>query len=76
VRSEYLASEFSGAGDVPSRVMCELGAFTLDMALGTDRKADPLPTGDIALSILAAPTLATAHTVRPSAPAVLAVSLE
>jgi chromosome segregation ATPase len=60
---EYLASEFSGAGDVPSRVMCELGAFTLDMALGADRNADPLPTGDIALSILAAPALATADRV-------------
>jgi chromosome segregation ATPase len=60
---EYLASEFTGAGDVPSRVMCELGAFTMDMALGADRKADPLPTGDIALSILAAPALATVDTV-------------
>jgi chromosome segregation ATPase len=60
---EHLASEFTGAGDVPSRVMCELGAFTMDMALGADRKADPLPTGDIALSILAAPVLATADTV-------------
>jgi hypothetical protein len=60
---EHLATEFTGVGDVPSRVMCELGAFTMDMALGADRKADPLPTGDIALSILAAPALATADTV-------------
>ena len=60
---EYLANEFTGAGDVPSRVMCELGAFTMDKVLGADRKADPLPTGDIVLSILAAPALATANTI-------------
>ena len=60
---EYLANEFTGVGDVPSRVMCELGVFTMDMALGADRKSDPLPTGDIALSILAAPALASANTI-------------
>jgi hypothetical protein len=58
---EYLANEFNGAGDVPSRVMCELGAFTMDAVLGADRKADPLPTGDIALSILGAPAPASAE---------------
>jgi hypothetical protein len=52
---EYFAHEFTGAGDVASQVMCELGAFTMDLALGADRKADPLPVGDIALSILASP---------------------
>jgi chromosome segregation ATPase len=60
---EHLANEFTGVGDVPSRVMCELGAFTMDMALGADRKSDPLPTGDIALSILAAPALAGADSL-------------
>jgi len=60
---KYLANEFTGVGDVPSRVMCELGAFTMDAVLGADRKADPLPTGDIALSILAAPALASADTM-------------
>ena len=55
---EHLANEFTGVGDVPSRVMCELGAFTMDMALGDDRKSDTHPTGDIALSILATPALA------------------
>jgi chromosome segregation ATPase len=45
---EYLANEFTGAGDVPSRVMCELGAFTMDAALGDDRKADPLPSTTVA----------------------------
>ncbi|MDP3075330.1 hypothetical protein [Bradyrhizobium sp.] len=52
---EYLAHEFTGAGDVASQVMCELGAFTMDLALGSGRKADPLPVGDVALSILASP---------------------
>ena len=52
---EYLAHEFTGAGDVASQVMCELGAFTMDLALGSGRKADHLPVGDVALSILASP---------------------
>jgi chromosome segregation ATPase len=52
---EYLAHEFTGAGDVASQVMCELGAFTMELALGAGRKADPLPVGDVALSILASP---------------------
>lgn len=52
---EYLANEFTGAGDVASQVMCELGAFTMDLALGAGRKADPHPVGDVALSILASP---------------------
>jgi uncharacterized coiled-coil DUF342 family protein len=52
---EYLANEFTGSGDVASQVMCELGAFTMELALGSGRKADPLPVGDVALSILASP---------------------
>lgn len=52
---EYLAHEFTGAGDVASQVMCELGAFTMDLALGSGRKAEPLAVGDVALSILASP---------------------
>jgi len=52
---EYLAHEFTGAGDVASQVMCELGAFTMELALDSGRKADPLPVGDVALSILASP---------------------
>jgi hypothetical protein len=52
---EYFAHEFTGAGDVASQVMCELGAFTMDLALGVDRRADALPVGDVALSILASP---------------------
>lgn len=52
---EYLAHEFTGAGDVASQVMCELGAFTMELALGSGRKADHLAVGDVALSILASP---------------------
>lgn len=57
---EYLANEFTGSGDVASQVMCELGAFTMELALGSGRKADPLAVGDVALSILASPGSATA----------------
>ena len=56
---EYLANEFTGNGDVASQVMCELGAFTMELALGSGRKADPLPVGDVALSILASSGSAT-----------------
>lgn len=52
---EYLAHEFTGSGDVASQVMCELGAFTMELALGQGGKADHLPVGDVALSILASP---------------------
>jgi hypothetical protein len=52
---EYLANEFTGSGDVASQVMCELGAFTMELALGSGRKADHVPVSDVALSILASP---------------------
>ena len=54
---EYLANEFTGVGDVASQVMCELGAFTMELALGADRKPDPLPVGEVALNILASPSV-------------------
>ena len=54
---EYLAHEFTGVGDVASQVMCELGAFTMDAALGGGREADPLPVGEVAMSILASPSV-------------------
>ncbi len=53
----YLANEFTGVGDVASQVMCELGAFTMDLALGAGREADHLPVGDVALRILTSPGL-------------------
>ena len=66
---EYLAHEFTGSGDVASQVMCELGAFTMDLALGSGRKADPLAVGDVALSILASPgSAAPASTEATGAP--------
>ncbi len=52
---EYLAHEFISSGDVASQVMCELGAFTMELALGYGRKVDHLSVGDVALSILASP---------------------
>jgi hypothetical protein len=52
---KYLAGEFTGIGDVASRVMCELGAHTMDQALGAGREASSLPVGDMALGILASP---------------------
>ena len=52
---EFFANEFTGAGDVASQVMCELGAFTMDVALGAERKKAPLPVSDVALSILTSP---------------------
>ncbi|WP_291862919.1 hypothetical protein [Bradyrhizobium sp.] len=61
---EYLAHEFTGAGDVASQVMCELGAFTMELALGSGRKADHLPVGDVALSVLASPASAAAAETR------------
>ena len=62
---EYLAHEFTGAGDVASQVMCELGAFTMELALGSGRKADHLPVGDVALSILASPGAKDRETTSP-----------
>jgi predicted nucleic acid-binding Zn-ribbon protein len=52
---KHLAGEFTGIGDVASRVMCELGAHTMDQALGAGREVGSLPVGDIALGILASP---------------------
>jgi hypothetical protein len=54
---EYLAGEFTGVGDVASKVMCELGAFSMDLALDAGRKTDHLPVGEVALSILASPSV-------------------
>jgi chromosome segregation ATPase len=54
---EYLANEFTGVGDVASKVMCELGAFSMDLALDAGRKMDHVPVGEVALSILASPSV-------------------
>jgi hypothetical protein len=50
---EYLAREFIPLGDIASQVMCELGAYTMDMALVAGQQRDHLPVGEVARSILA-----------------------
>jgi DNA repair exonuclease SbcCD ATPase subunit len=50
---EYLAREFIPLGDIASQVMCELGAYTMDLALVGSQRSDHLPVGEIALRILA-----------------------
>lgn len=50
---EYLAREFIPLGDIASQVMCELGAYTMDMALIGGQSNDHLPVGEVARSILA-----------------------
>jgi chromosome segregation ATPase len=55
---EYLARECIPREDIASQVMCELGAYTMDLALIADRQTDHSPVGEVALSILALPAVA------------------
>ena len=57
---EYLAREFIPLGDIASQVMCELGAYTMDMALIGGQPNDHLPVGEVARGILAPASSATA----------------
>jgi chromosome segregation ATPase len=50
---EYLAREFIPLGDIASQVMCELGAYTMDLALVAGQQTDHLPVGEVARRILA-----------------------
>jgi hypothetical protein len=50
---EYLAREFVPLGDIASQVMCELGAYTMDLALIGGQPIERLPVGEVAQSILA-----------------------
>ena len=50
---EYLAKQFVPLGDIASQVMCELGAYNMDLALVAGQKSAHLPVGDVARSILA-----------------------
>jgi hypothetical protein len=50
---EYLAREFIPLGDIASQVMCELGAYTMDVALSGGQPNHHLPVGEVARSILA-----------------------
>src|SRR3954469_991654 len=51
---EYLARQFIPAGDIVSQVMCELGAYTIDLALVGGPQTEHLPVGEMARSILGA----------------------
>jgi chromosome segregation ATPase len=55
---QYLAKECVVRGDLASQVMCELGAYTMDLALTDRRETAEPPVGEVALNILAAPNLA------------------
>ena len=50
---EFLAKQFVPLGDIASQVMCELGAYNMDLALVAGQKSEHLPVGDVARSILA-----------------------
>jgi hypothetical protein len=50
---EYLAREFIPLGDIASQVMCELGAYTMDLALVAGQRPGDSPVGEVARSILA-----------------------
>jgi len=50
---EYLAKEFIPLGDIASQVMCELGAYTMDLALTAGQKTDHFPVDEVALRLLA-----------------------
>src|SRR5206468_605695 len=50
---EYLAKEFIPLGDIASQVMCELGAYTMELALTAGQKTDHFPIDEVALGLLA-----------------------
>lgn len=51
---EYLAKDCTRRGDIATQVMCELGAYTLELALdAAERTPRHFPVGEIALGILA-----------------------
>ena len=50
---EYLAKDCVLRGDIASQVMCELGAYTIDLALTVRRESAELPVGAVARDILA-----------------------
>jgi hypothetical protein len=50
---EYLARQFAPLGDIASQVMCELGAYNMDVALVAGQLPNHLPVREVARSILA-----------------------
>jgi hypothetical protein len=58
---EYLAKEFIPLGDIASQVMCELGAYTMDLALAEGQKTDHFPLDEVAFRLLAPSASASPH---------------
>ena len=50
---EYLAKQFIPLGDIASQVMCELGAYTMDLALTAGQKTDRFLVDEVAFGLLA-----------------------
>jgi len=50
---EYLAKQFIPLGDIASQVMCELGAYTMDLALTAGQNPDHFPVDEVAFGLLA-----------------------
>jgi hypothetical protein len=50
---EYLAKQFIPLGDIASQVMCELGAYAMDLALTAGQKTEHFPIDEVALRLLA-----------------------
>jgi hypothetical protein len=50
---EYLAKEFIPLGDIASQVMCELGAYTMDLALTAGQQTEHFPVDEVAVRLLA-----------------------
>jgi len=65
---EYLAKEFIPLGDIASQVMCELGAYTMELALTAGQKTDHFPIDEVAFRLLApsAPVSSLAGSNSPS----------
>jgi hypothetical protein len=52
---EYLARECVPRGDIATQVMCELAAYTMEVALTSSQQPGHPPVDEVALSILARP---------------------
>src|SRR5258705_4788103 len=50
---EYLAKQFIPLGDIALQVMCELGAYTMDLALSAGQKHDDFLVDEVAFRLLA-----------------------
>jgi hypothetical protein len=67
---EYLAKEFIPLGDIASQVMCELGAYTMDLALTAGKQEKHVPVDEVALDLLSSSsTIALRAGTNPPSPA-------